>query len=370
MNTNRYIREKLNKAHDEFDASWERNEPVKAKEVKRTNPVSILEKHLLRWPPRDVRFDPTYQANHDFESTDSLFMEDIAKGMIVKTIERLPKENSIIVGVYLQSNLAEFERYNLIVDKHNYEWEEQGCPEDVFDPFTGDISRIKDTYVKPAEIDDIDYEPSDGPLALARPEVKRDLYIKIKFRLDIDGDNFKIGFVAYDAKDLVIFYDVIEDDNVAYLTRRATQELFGHPFIYGSEGPLLDGIALLIQGKKLPLCHKNCEIPDWPEMHSAECKSSNPALTLSNLNQIFYRVLGIAFGYIIPIMIFWNWIVVKTYHALITFGDKQYGRFGNKGDPTWMPTIIIACVLLVVSFLIAKYCYRKTNVEKLTSKLL
>jgi hypothetical protein len=370
MNTERYVRELNACKKKDYVASMNRNEPTPHKKAKRDNPVTTLEKHLLGWPPRDVRFDESYLEDHEFESTDSEFMIDVADGMVLKVIERIPKDNSIIIGVYLQSNLAEFERYNLVVNKHNYEWTEQGSPEDVFDPITGDLSNIKDTIVREVEADSPyrsspEYQISDGPLAKASPKTKRDLYAKIKFRLDTINGMFKMGFVARDAKDRVIFYDTLKHEDVAYLSRRAIHELFGNPFVYGTSGALLDGIAYLIQGKKLPLCHKNNEIPNWPEMKDAVCKDSNPALALSSLNQIFYRIGGIAFGYIIPIYIFWTWIIVKTYRALLATNTR-----GSHDADNWMIIVILSCVSIVISFLIAKYCYRKTNVEKLTSKLL
>lgn len=375
MNKRRYIQELNEAVKKDRYASLDRNEHVKSKDVTRMNPLTILEKHILKWPPRDVRFDEVYLSDHDFEFTDSQFMIDIADGMVVKVIERLPIENSVVFGVYLQSNLAEFERYNLVVEKHNQAWSDQGCPEDVFDPRTGDIARIRDTLVREAEADSPyrtspEYDPSDGPLTQARPGTKRDLYIKLKFRLDVEGKVFRMGFVARDSKNKVVFYDYLEDDDIAYLARRSIQELFGNPFIYGNTGALLDGIGYLIQGKKLPICHKHNTIPDWPEMKTAVCKDTNPALVLSHVTRVSYRVLGITFGYIIPLIILWDGILAKTYHALTTYGDKKYSPYGNEGDPTWIPTVLISCVLLIISFLIAKYFYRKTNVERLTSKLL
>jgi len=370
MNTKRYIRELHECDKKDYVASMERNSSVLHKQVKRKNPATILEKHLLAWPPRDVRLDETYLEDHEFEDTDSEFMIDVADGMTLEVIERIPLQNSIVIGVFLQSNLAEFERYNLVVDKHNYDWVEQGSPEDVFNPITGDLSELKDTIVREAEADSPyrsspEYQISDGPLAKARPNTKRELYARIKFRLDVEDGTFKMGFVARDAKDKVIFYNTLKHNDVSYLSRRAIQELFGNPFVYGHTGALLDGIAYLLQGKKLPLCHKNNEIPDWPEMKDAVCKDSNPALTLSSVNQIFYRVFGIIFGYIIPIYLLWTWIIVKTYRALLATNTR-----GSHDADNWMITVILSCVFIIISFLIAKHCYRKMNVEKLTSKLL
>ena len=365
MNTKRYIQELKEATRKDQEASIDRNEHVKSKDVKRMNPISILENYILKWPPRDVRFDEVYLNDHDFESTDSQFMIDVANGMVIKVLERLPTESSVVFGVYLQSNLAEFERYNQVVDKHNQAWSDQGCPEDVFDPVTGDIAQIKDTLVREAEADSPykaspEYDPSNGPLTKARPGTKRSLYVKLKYRLDVKDGIFKMGFVARDPFNKVVFYDYIEGDDIAYLSRRSIQELFGNPFIYGKTGALLDGICYLIQGKKLPLCHKNNTIPNWPEMKIAVCKTSNPALVVSNVGTMLYWALGIGFGYILPIIILWKGILVKTFNC---FTEKD-----NTGN--WMATVIVSCVLIIVSLLVAKYFYRKANVERLTSKLL
>lgn len=371
MNRNRLISEIEDGLELDFEDSIIRTESVSAKDVRRMTPVSILEKYLLKWPPRDVRFEDTYLRDHEFEFTDSLFMIDLADGMVLKVIERLPAENSITIGVFLQSNLAEFERYNAVVEQHNDAWVEQGSPEDVFDPRTGDINPIRDTLVKEAVADSPyrripEYDPSDGPLTKARPKTQRDLYAKIKVRLDIVFNIFKMGFVAWDSKDQIIYYNELQHKDIGYLTRRAIQELFGNPFVYGNCGALLDGIAYLIQGKKLPLCYKYNEIPDWPGIKDEPVKDRNPEVTTNRISEILFRISGAFFGYIAPIFIFWNFIIVKSYHSLITASKDKLIR----GDPDWWPAVIGACVVTIISFLIAKFCYRQANVLKFTSKIL
>lgn len=355
----------------DFEDSFERSLPVSTKDTRRNNPISVLEKYLLKWPPRDVRFEDTYLRDHEFEFTDSLFMIDLADGMVLKVIERLPAENSITIGVFLQSNLAEFERYNAVVEEHNNAWVEQGSPEDVFDPRTGDVIPIRDTLVKEAVADSpyrrtSEYDPSDGPLTKARPKTKRSLYAKIKVRLDVLGSMFKIGFVAFDSKDMIIYYNELQHKDLAYLTRRVIHELFGNPFVHKNSGALLDGIAHLIQGKKLALCNHYNSIPDWPGIGDYSVKTSNPVVAKNKVSEILLRILGAFFGYIAPIYIFWNFIIVKSYHSLQTAaGDKLI-----RGDQDWWPTVIGACVVLMISFLLAKFCYRQANVLKLTSKIL
>lgn len=355
----------------DFEDSFERTLSVSTKDVRRNNPVSIMEKYLLNWPPRDVRFEDSYLDEHEFEFTDSEFMVDLADGMTLKVIERLPKENSVTIGVFLQSNLAEFERYNAVVNDHNEAWVEQGCPEDVFDPRTGDVNAIRDTLVKEAVADSpyrrtSEYEPSDGQLTKARPKTKRELYAKIKARLDIEDDEFKIGFVAWDSKDQVIYFNELQHEDLSYLTRRVIHELFGNQFVYGNSGALLDGIAHLIQGKKIQLCGKYNTSPEWPGLEKYAVKNSNPEVASNKVTEILFRIAGFFFGYIAPIYIFWSFIIVKSWRSLEIAAEDKY----LKGDPNWLVTVLGSCVVMMVSFLLAKYCNRQANVLKLTSKII
>ena len=371
MNKKRLVAEIEDGLELDSQDSFQRTLPVSAKDVRRLNPISVLESYLLKWPPRDVRFEDSYLNDHEFEFTDNKFMIDLVDGMVLKTIERLPAENAVVIGVYLQSNLAEFERYNAVVVEHNEAWAKQGCPEDIFDPRTGDINPIRDTLVKEAIADSPyynapEYDPSSGPLTKARPGTKRSLYARIKVRLDIVGSIFKIGFVAWDKKNLIVYYNVLQHKDLAYLTRRVIHELFGNQFVVGNTGALLDGIAHLIQGKKLPLCSEHNEVPEWPGLEKDSVKESNPEVATNKTSEILFRISGAFFGYIAPIYIFWNFIIVKSYHSLVTATNDKLMR----GDSDWWPSIIVSCIVILISFLIAKYCYRQANVLNLTSKIL
>ena len=293
-------------------------------------------------------------------------MDDLADGMILQVMGRDPLHNAIVLGVYLQSNLAEFERYNLVVEKHNDTWIKQGCPEDVFNPLTGDISEVKDKLVSFAETESPYAKrpkriKNHGPLEKAKPNAKRNLYATIEFRLEVTSILFTLSFVAKDYNSRVIYYNTLSHKDVAYLTRRAIQELFGNPFVYGNSGALLDGIAFLIQGKKLPICAKESKMPPWL---NGSFKSKNPGLTVARIGSVWYNVLGCLFGILVPILIFWNGVLVTSYQSLKGFADTM------QGDHSWFAKVIGSCGLTIVSFLVAKYCFRKANVSKLQSKLL
>jgi hypothetical protein len=368
MDFGRYEREQEAADVSNYQDSLARTKPVTFDKVKKLNPVSILEKYLLLWPPCDVRCEMSYQATHEFDFTDSAFMDDLADGMILQVMGRDPMHNAIILGVYLQSNLAEFERYNLVVEKHNDTWIKQGCPEDVFNPLTGDISEIKEKLVSYADTESPYFKrpkriKNNGPLERAKPNAKRNLYSQIEFRLDPKTDkSFTLSFVAKDYNGQIIYYNVLTHKDIAYLTRRAIQELFGNPFVYGNKGPLLDGISLLIQGKKLEICDKeHNKRPDWMV---GPYKVNNPRLTVARIGSVWYNILGCLFGILIPIVIFWNGVLVASYRSYMGFVDTMHG------DHSWFVKVIGSCVLIIVSFLIAKYCFRKSNVSKLQSNLL
>ena len=350
-----------------YKDSVARLNPAPLAKVKKLTPVSILEKYLLKWPPCDVRCEMSYQANHDFTFTDSQFMDDLADGMILQVMGRDPLNCGIIMGVYLQSNLAEFERYNLVVEKHNDTWVKQGCPEDVFNPLTGDITEVKDKLVSFAETDSPYFKrpkriKNHGPLEKAKPDIKRNLYAMIEFRLDVSTEEvFTLSFVAKDYNNQIIYYNVLSNKDIAYLTRRAIQELFGNPFIYGNKGPLLDGISLLIQGKKLEICAKESKQPTWL---NGSFKSKNPGLTVAKAKGVYFTILGYLFGILVPILIFWNGVIVCSYRSLKGFSETM------QGDHSWFVKVIGSCGLIIVSFLIAKYCFRMSNVSKFQSNLL
>jgi hypothetical protein len=366
MDFERYQREQEEADVDNYYDSVARTKPVQVSQVKKMSPVSILEKYLLLWPPRDVRCEMSYLADHEFNFTDSQFMEDIVDGMILKVINRNPRDNAITLGLYLQSNLAEFERYNAVVDQHNDDWVKQGRPEDVFNPLTGDISEITEQIVSSADTEN-PYEKrprmiqTKGPLTKARPNIKRNLYAQIEFRLKVSDDRFFLSFVAKDYNSQIIYYNVLCKNDIAYLTRRAIQELFGNPFVYGDIGALLDGIAFLIQGKKLQICVKENIKPAWM---MGSLKTSNPKLAVSQATSVWYKILGWIFGGVIPVAIFWQGVLVRTYYALRGFADTMHG------DHSWFLGVIGSCVLIVISFLIAKFCFRMSNVFKLNSNLL
>lgn len=299
--------------------SIERNKPVLLSKTRFESPMTALEEHIIKWAPRDVRLDEQYLNNHTFHMTAEEEMTNIYLGMILKVERKDPINNGITIGVYAQSNLAEFERYNEEVKAHNEEWKNNGSPTDVFDPITGDIHEIQDTYVNQA-IPESPYRAdpgiparSHGTLAKRAPEIKRAKIIEVEYRLETIAGGFQLSYVAKDRKKQVVYYNVVEHKDLAYLSRRATQEIYGNHLVTGTSGPLLDGISYLIQGKKLSICNERNIKPEWME---GKTKSFNAELEASQTAVFFIRVATAVLAYAIPIYIFVMWVLVHTWVAM------------------------------------------------------
>jgi hypothetical protein len=248
------------------DAARLRSLPVTYDEVSHKSEVSVLEQYVTLWAPRDLRLDPEYQRTHEVVVTDDAFMQDIAKGMKIIVQERVPSKGMIKVAVLFQHNLSEFERYNDVVDKHNNSWIDKGCPEDTFDPVTGDIFEIKDKYINRAGDDSYNpLEGSGGSLSSARPTAKRKKLLTITYVLNRlpSSEKFELEYSAEDTKGNIVYFNKLVGANIAYLTRRATQELYGNPEVYGNSGPFYEGISMLITGKKIRYCAGINEKPKW-----------------------------------------------------------------------------------------------------------
>lgn len=313
-----------------FSKSHKRNLPVSLKDVEKKNPVSILEDYSTLWPPRDIRYDELLSKRLNCFGEDSKFMEDMFEGMELRVIQKIPTKNQVRVGVYFQTNMAEFEKYNAVAYAHNKKWVEHGMKEEVFDPVHGNCIPVKDQFVDYAKrnspyIPKTERNPfgtqSNGAISMARPEAKKNILLEILYQLDIVGGLFRLGYVVYDYKARIVYYNETKGNNLSLLTRRATQEIFGHPFLYIDEGPFLDGIPLLIQGKKIPICKQDNVAPSWMK---GDIKNVNVDLSLSKGKIFTYSFLTSFFSYIFPlILLFWG-IILAIPPALKTGEPLQF----------------------------------------------
>ena len=248
----KYLIDEYDRDTDKLLKSEKRLIPIYTDDLKGKSVVTALEDTILQWKPRDLRLEKSYIKTHsDTNDTSEELLVDMASGMSLKVNSRNIPDNSITVAVMFQHNIAEFERYDDVVNKHNEDWLEAGEPEDVFDPSTGDIQSIKDRFVTQSRYEGINpFGESNGDLSKAKPKPKKKKYLELTYRLDIQGSIFTLGYVAKDLNNSILFYNELEGDNLAYLVRRSIQEMFGNPCVHSNFGPFYEGITMLINGKK------------------------------------------------------------------------------------------------------------------------
>lgn len=361
----------------DIEASDKRVTPLKVNDAKYKGPVALLEAQIIKWAPRDIRYDHSYTKNHfSCDYRDSEYMEDIFRGLSLKVIERSPITNTVKVGVLFQSNFAEFDEYNAMIEKHNEEWEAAGCPNDVLDPVTGDIYELEDTHVEEAVVKSPFSTPmklpkNKGKLTKMSPKAQRTLYLICEYRLDIVGKDFILGYVCYTTTNHLLCYNQITSDNLAYAVRRATQEIYGHPFINGDSGPFLDGISILIQGRKIAVCKERGNLlPDWAEGRFDY--TSNEKLNAYEHNESLigiYHFLSGLFGYALSAVIPLYCLVISTYNILgQSYRYTEYQEGSPVSLPIWVVTVVAGVALTYICLQIGSSMREKEEQLKIKNK--
>jgi hypothetical protein len=306
-----FVDYELEEEHEkDLRVSQEKNSPITLRDVDGKSEITVLEEILLRWKPRDLRLEESYTSSHSIIPTDDQLLVDIVKDMILKTVSRNPDKGSVEIGVYAQSNLSEFERYDHVITKHNKEWASIGSPEDLMDPVTGEIKVVTDGYVRPVSYKGPNpYRESDGPLSKARPSKKESCLAVIEYRMNIDRRNklFTLGYIVKDKNGRVLYYNETMDKDLTALSRRAIQEVFGNNELNHYKGPFYEGVAMLFNGKKIPHCEKNNKLPWWVTAEGEEIVTKEHVV--SNFSKEYevscYRFFGHGLRYVgVPLIFF------------------------------------------------------------------
>ena len=291
----RYIRDLIDLEEEQTVSRKRRDKSCLVSSLGRQQPLQVLESLISLWPLHDLRYGNSDMP--DYDSTDDELMVDLVKGMESRVLRRDFNTGTLEYSIEYQSNLSEYDRYNLVVEKHNEQWARQGCPPSIFDPIHGEVHAVKNQYVDPVVISSSNYpQPksvysnSTGPLSRARPSMKRTGYLRVVYQLTVGKGTYKLGYVAYDSIDRVLYYNELTHRDLAYLVRRSIQELWGNPLERGKEGCYLEGIPLLIQGKKIKICKKDNTRPGILA-GDAVLKEYNPELIVAEVQQ---KGLGIA----------------------------------------------------------------------------
>ena len=319
----RYIRDLIDLDEEQTVSRKKRDQAFTVSSLGRQQPLQVLESLIKLWPMHDLRYE-----NSDIPgcySTDIELMQDLVSGMELRILRRDLSTGTLECSAEFQSNLAEYERYNLVVQKHNDDWEKQGRPESIFDPVHGEVHKIKEKRVDPALITS-SYNPQPksayskptGSLSKSRPTMKRTGYIRIVYKLTHGTREFQLSYVAYDSSDRVIYYNQQAHTDLAYLVRRSVQELWGNPLENGKDGRYLEGIPMLIQGRKLKICKRDNARPGWLT-ESTTFKTSNPGLLVATAHQSTLSTMDPIVRFFVPIGLVLGMIGWSLYNLTQTF---------------------------------------------------
>lgn len=339
-----------------------RNVPINVSDTFNVHPVNILSGLLMLWPPHDLR----YQEHGTIEDP---IMVDIIKGAETRIIRRDLTLGIVEVVVEFQKNLDEFERYNLVIKEHNKEWKKNGSPETVFDPVHGDIYVIKDQFVDPVHIssshfqlpDSVYDNKSTGALAQARPVMQHKAYVQVVYQVTINGDKFTLSYAAFDYNDRVIYYNKVSHYDLSCLIEKSIQEIWGNPTVFKAGKNLLDGVSMLIQGKKISICKKDNILPDFLMSTPIKIKDTKEIVTLEMIESSLSTTSNF-FSYIAPFALILSAVFCLLW-TLVSLEGYQETLFlkGYMSGVSLIPMLIlevlsrpqmICCIILLMGIIL------------------
>lgn len=363
MNTSRFVKELSEGVLDDVERSRRRAVPVAAG---MRDPTEALAKLVMQWPARDVRMDMRHRGTHEVQDTSDLWVKDVVSAVRVREDRRVPGEGIFVSSIDFPSNMAEYERFNAVAQDHNSTWVEAGCPKDVVDPWSGDIFPVEGyvDFARPS--DDIPrLGDGSGPLDSRRPQPVRSRHATVEYRASEGRGGWTLGFVARDWAGKVLCWNEESGPDLAVLVRRATQMLYGNPFVLGDDGPLSDGLPLLVQGRKAALCEKRNTRPTWM---SGPVKSGVSAAYVEARGEEFVgRVTHMVLGFWVPIacviaMLYWAGHCINQ-----TWGDPP----GPHAGMGWfMMGEVVLCAALWISSAVATRMVRMAEAARMRSTYL
>lgn len=350
----RFGRDYMAKLDDLEKEEKDRIKSVYVRDIAGKQIVSVLERLVGMWSCHDVRYD-------GYGSDDAL-LTDMIKGMERRVSRRVLSEGVLEYVVEFIRNLDEIERYNAVVRTHNKKWVDEGRPDTIFDPLSGDVSKNRDGFVDPVyteagryKLPDSVYESeARNGLTSVRPDVDRKSHIRVKYQIEVRGDMFVLGFAAYDYTDSVVYYNQLEHRDLAYLVRRSVQEIWGNPLATKHFHRMLEGIPMLIHGDKLPLCKEHSKFPSFMATDSEVSFKDTGKIRAMEGAEIGQVRLANLTGFWLPIVTIFGflycfgWTVVQVNHASEILGEGGSGFLG-----LFMPVWV--CILLLISIYVMRF---------------
>lgn len=219
--------------------------------------VSLLEEHLLKWRPWDVRAYLQFVDGFDYKSESSDLTNVLYKHLKLGVLGMEDRDGSstLEVGIYLNKNIKKFEQYNKAVERS---WDHVLD----FDPKTG---RVRNSGVSrggyaaplsaPSEyvVSSFDYKAFTGRLNIPAPEPSWGLRAVWRIDIEVEGSNFKVDHQVLVPGRRVLFKDTDFDSDLSELTSSMMHKVFGNTEFTGPVGDFGDGLRQLLAGEKSPV---------------------------------------------------------------------------------------------------------------------
>jgi hypothetical protein len=330
-----------------------REKPVHVRSLSDKQPMTVLEDLIKMWPTHDIRYK-------GWNSSDDELMTDMVQGTDIRVVRKDISAGILDISVEMVRNLDEIERYNAATASHNKKWRAMGSPTEVFDPVHGDSHKVRDQYVDPVMMQSRHYDlpesayrrVSTGKLAQARPEIVRKSHIKLRYQLQITDALFTLGYAAYDYEGRIIYYNQVRHNDLAYLVRRSVQEIWGNPACSRDFGELFEGVAMLLNGRKLGICKRDNKLPEFLAYEVSQVKSTEE-LDRRESSRDGYVFVGNLFGFYMPIVIIVGFVVL--------FFVGFLGMTKPEADSTALMLCIVLMVVTVICRIIAQGAERKAS---------
>lgn len=217
------------------------------------NILTVLETNFMKWYPRDIRIhewlndDPRYDFNPSEENC------HFYRALDLRVMKRDPKNSAIEVGIYTIKNLADFEEYNRLVDRHNDKFGDS-LNDSGIDPVSGRSRNMKGVkaYWPVVRTDSPpmpDFHELDELPGTPRPKAKYALAAVIRVSLVIARGKWRIEYMVKNPQGQILAAGCENDADLSEATMRVIQQIFGNHKI-STRGDPYAGIHLLLRGAK------------------------------------------------------------------------------------------------------------------------
>ena len=330
------------------------NQPITAGMCDDTHILTLLGERLLMWPTFDLRYIGI--------SNDSALLKDIVKGMETNIIRRDLNASALVLSVEIPANLGEYEKFNMLAEDHNRQWIRNGRRTHVLDPVHGDVYEVKDQMVDPALLHSrtnpvphcqANVGVQEGTLSRMRPTLRRRTFATITYQVWMYSGEFTLGYAAYNSKKEVVYYNQQSHTDLAVLIRKSIQEIWGNPYELKETGKVLEGISLLTQGRKLQICQRDNELPNF--LSSLEIKKGVREVDIIEGGQNFFRVANVLSGYGVPVVSFF--LAIAIFWELVMGVNNE-----NLNGSSILLKIFGVIVMVIISRFVSRWSERQVSV--------